>query len=386
MIKITNIIPGSPADKAGMKPGDALVSINGREITDVLDYMYYGEDMGLEFGTYLMDEPRRCKNNCIFCFIDQLPPNMRETLYFKDDDSRLSFLQGNYISLTNLTEREVKRIIEMKLSVNVSVHTTACDLRDRMLGNPDAGKALEHLYRIANAGIETNCQIVLCPGINDGAALEKTLADLSRLPGVGSVACVPVGLTRYREGLTPLMPFDKDTANAALDIIDKYGNAYASDELFILAGRELPDYDYYGGFPQYENGVGMLRLLKHEFDGCGVPEASPPAQRKSIATGVLAAPFIKALVGESVQVYAIRNDFFGQGVTVAGLVTGRDLINQLLPYKKELGEELLIPATMLRAGEEVFLDDVTVSDAEAALGVTVRAVGIDGFELYEALK
>jgi putative radical SAM enzyme (TIGR03279 family) len=390
-MKITNVIKNSPADKAGIKAGSRLVSINNQEIHDCLDYMFYGDDFGLEFGSYLMDEQRHCANKCIFCFIDQLPPNMRETLYFKDDDSRLSFLQGNYISLTNLTEREVARIIKMRLSVNVSVHTTDKALRVKMLGNPKAGEVLDYLARITRGGPEVNCQIVICPGINDGAVLEQTLADLIKL-GVKSIACVPVGLTKFREGLTPLVPFGRESAAAALEIIEKY-NAYASDELFLLAERELPPYEYYGDFPQYENGVGMLRLLEHEFNAMrvGARNARPESTRttnghpyrKSIATGVSAAPFIKQLVGESAQVYAIKNDFLGHSVTVAGLITGGDLINQL--RNQNLGEELLIPETMLRAGEDVFLDDVTVGDVENALGVKVRAVAVDGGELYDAL-
>ena len=380
-MKILNVIPASPADKAGIKPGSRLVSVNGSEINDVLDYMFYGDDFGLEFETYLMDEQKHCRNKCIFCFIDQLPCGMRNTLYFKDDDSRLSFLQGNYISLTNLTERDVHRIIEMKLSLNVSVHTTDKNLRVRMLGNPEAGRVLDYLYMIAGAGVEVNAQIVICPGINDGDELEKTLTDLSALK-LNSIACVPVGLTKHREGLEPLMPFTRETANAALDIIEKYGRTYASDELYLIAGRELPGVEHYEDFPQYENGVGMIRLFNAQFtmrnSQCAI------RNRRSIATGVLAAPYIRELVGGNVPVYAIRNDFFGESVTVAGLVTGQDLIAQLCGC--ELGEELLIPATMLRAGEDVFLDDVTVGDVEKALGVRVRAVDVDGAELYRALK
>jgi putative radical SAM enzyme (TIGR03279 family) len=374
MIKITNVIKNSPADKAGIKAGSRLVSINGQEITDVLDYMFYGDDFGLEFETFLMDEQRHCANKCIFCFIDQLPPGLRETLYFKDDDSRLSFLQGNYISLTNLTEREAERIIKMRLSVNVSVHTTDKALRCHMLGNPRAGEALEYLYEMARAGIELNCQIVICPEVNDGAALEKTLADLIAL-NVNSIACVPVGITKYRKNLKA---FDKKSAISALEIIEKY-DAYASDELYLLAERELPPFEHYADFPQYENGVGMIRLFENEF---GAPGASRPT-RKSIATGVSAAPFIRKLVGENVQVYAIKNDFFGHSVTVAGLVTGGDLIKQLRGC--DLGKELLIPATMLRAGEGVFLDDITVSDVENALNVKVCVVAVDGGELRRAL-
>ena len=402
MIKITNVIKNSPADKAGIKAGGRLVSINNREITDVLDYMFYGDDFGLEFDTFLMDEQKNCKNKCIFCFIDQLPAlplppltegGLRNTLYFKDDDSRLSFLQGNYISLTNLTEHEVTRIINMKLTVNVSVHTTDKALRVKMLGNKNAGEALEHLYRMARAGIELNCQVVICPEINDGAALGKTLSDLTAL-NVNSIACVPVGLTKFRENLTPLKPFCKESAVSALEIIEKYDGVYASDELYLLAESELPDYDYYGDFPQYENGVGMLRLLEEEYVGARIARPittddatrttnGRPYRKKSIATGVSAAPFIKKLVGENVRVYAIKNDFFGHSVTVAGLVTGRDLINQL--RSEDLGEELLIPATMLRAGENIFLDDVTVEDVKTALGVNVRVVDINGEELRRSL-
>jgi putative radical SAM enzyme (TIGR03279 family) len=385
-MKIINVIPNSPADKAGIKSGSSLISVNGQKITDVLDYMFYADDLGLEFETFLMDEQKNCANKCIFCFIDQLPPDMRETLYFKDDDARLSFLQGNYISLTNLTHADTERIIKMKLSVNVSVHTTDKALRRHILGNPNGGKALEHLYAMARAGVELNCQIVLCPGVNDGKHLEKTLTDLTAL-GVNSIACVPVGLTKHREGLTKLVPFNKESARKTLDIIEKFrvgrdapGAPQGSDELYLLAQRELPDVEHYGGFPQYENGVGMLRLFEHEFSQC---IGGAPIRGKSIATGVLAAPFIKKLVGENVQVHAIKNNFFGESVTVAGLVTGGDLIEQL--RSKDLGEELLIPAAMLRAGEDVFLDDVTVGDVEKALGVKVTAVNTDGGELYNAL-
>ncbi|MCL2077854.1 MAG: DUF512 domain-containing protein [Oscillospiraceae bacterium] len=422
MTKIINVIKNSPAYKAGIKSGDVLISINGHEIADVLDYMYYSaenklqvkisnqanaphgivikkreyEDLGLEFETFLMDKSRNCQNKCVFCFIDQLPKGLRETLYFKDDDSRLSFLQGNYISLTNLTEREVGRIIKMKLGVHVSVHTTNKALRCQMLGNPSAGSALEHLYKMADAGIEIHGQVVLCPGINDGAELERTLTDLTKLsPAVRSIACVPVGLTKYREGLAPLKPFDRDSARAALEIIGKYSIASASDELFLTAERELPGYEYYGGeerdfcFPQYENGVGMLALLQEEFRlAVHDTPKSEIARKKSLATGVSAAPFLEKLVkfcDANVQIYAIENKFFGNSVTVAGLVTGGDLIKQLSPHKNSLGEELLIPSVMLRAGGDVFLDDITVGDVENALGVKVRVLDVDGAQLYDAL-
>ncbi|MCL2019251.1 MAG: DUF512 domain-containing protein [Oscillospiraceae bacterium] len=420
MVKIKNVIKNSPAHRARIKSGEFLVMIGENEIYDVLDYMFYTaekdprltlrdrevtvkkdeyEDLGLEFDSFLMSEERKCANKCIFCFIDQLPHEtpsgrpLRSTLYFKDDDSRLSFLQGNYISLTNLTERETKRIINMKLGVNVSVHTTDKSLRVKMLGNPRAGDALEHLFKIAEGGSPLNCQVVICPGINDGAALNQTLSELCAL-NVNSVACVPVGLTKHRESrnLTPLTPFTKETARAVLDIIEKYDDVYASDELYIIAERDLPDFEHYCDFPQYENGVGMIKLLEQEFIERlnSKRDAPKPASipKKSLATGVSAAPFIEKLIKMSdanVQVYAIENNFFGNSVTVAGLVSGSDLINQLAPHKNELGKELLIPVSMLRAGGDVFLDDVTVNDVKAALGIDVRVVKVDGAELYEAL-
>jgi putative radical SAM enzyme (TIGR03279 family) len=379
-MKIINVIKNSPAEKAGIKAGSRLVSIDEHEIHDRLDYMFYGDDFGLEFESYLMDEQKNCANKCIFCFIDQLPPNMRRTLYFKDDDSRLSFLLGNYISLTNLTERDVARIIKMKLSVNVSVHTTDKALRVKMLGNPRAGEVLKYLYEMARAGVELNCQVVICPEVNDGAHLHGTLKTLTGLK-VNSIACVPVGITKYRKNLKA---FDKQSAISALEIIESFRCAYASDELYLLAERELPPYEHYGFFPQYENGVGMLRLLEHEYVGARIARPkSTRTRKKSIATGVSAAPFIKQLVGENAQVYAIKNDFFGHSVTVAGLVTGQDLIAQL--RGKDLGEELLIPETMLRADEDVFLDDITVGDVQNALGVKIRAVAVNGEELRRAL-
>lgn len=408
MIRIKDVIKNSPADKAGIKSGDFLISVNMNEIGDVLDYMYYCADnilkvklsdreviikkdeysnLGLEFESFLMSEQRSCKNNCIFCFIEQNPPNMRETVYFKDDDSRLSFLQGNYISLTNLTEREVERIIKMRLSVNVSVHTTDETLRCKMLGNKKAGEALGHLYKMARAGIELNCQIVICPGVNDGVQLDKTLTDLTALgESIKSIACVPVGITKFRKNLKPL---DKEAALNALEIIEKYKskNVFASDELYITAGRNLPNYtEYEGDFPQYENGVGMIALLEHEFADACHGQAGNARKEKSIATGVSAAPFLERLLKNlNVKIFPIENNFFGKSVTVAGLVTGGDLIEQLLPFKNELGEELLIPETMLRKNDDVFLDNITVGEVEAALGVKVKAVEVDGYKLYEAL-
>lgn len=422
-IKIVSVERGSPADKAGVLPGDFLVSIDGHFIRDVLDYQFFSTgslitvlfertgkilikkpeyaDLGLNFETYLMDEKRSCRNHCVFCFIDQLPKGLRSPLYFKDDDDRLSFLQGNYITLTNLSDSDIERIISMKLAVNVSVHTTGPDLRSKMQGNKNAGAALRKFFRLADAGIQLNCQIVLCPGINDGDNLVKTLDRLSAYENITSTAVVPVGLTRFREenGLYPLTAFTKDTARAALDIIaafhdNKNAPVYAADELFLIAGRAIPDYDYYGGFEQYENGVGMWRDLRDDFyasltaadgDVRSQNRQSKP-NKKSVITGTAAYPLIKELcgaVGKNISVFAIRNDFFGESVTCSGLVTGRDIMSQLAG--KDLGKALLLPANMLKSGEAVFLDDVTVADLEQALSVSVRVVPATGEDLLKAL-
>lgn len=425
-VKIKSVNDNTPAFSCGIKAGDTLVSINSHEINDVLDYRFYMtdkklkielsdrvvkvkkdeyEDLGLEFETYLMDSKQSCKNNCVFCFIGQLPKGMRESLYFKDDDARLSFLQGNYITLTNLNDADVDRIIQMKLKVNVSVHTTNPELRVEMMRNKNAGKALGYLYRMADAGVEMNCQLVLCPGINDGDELERSLRDLTALyPAVSSIACVPVGITKYREGLYPLIPFDKMSADNTISIVDKYGDmmfekygvraVYPADEFFLLAEREMPRYEYYGEFEQYENGVGMWASLDREFcDELGYIAETKGFDgknvHKSVATGKLAAPLLKRLAEKTrkffpsvnIDVYEIRNDFFGESITVAGLVTGQDIVAQLEHKKGTLGSELIIPDTMLRANDCVFLDDMTVSDIGNALGVKVAPVRVDGAEL-----
>ena len=422
----------SPADRAGVRVGETLTHINDKPIVDVLDYKFYaydtrltltlqspegkarrvrvvkheGEDLGLEFETYLMDRARCCANNCIFCFVDQLPPNMRQTLYFKDDDARLSFLMGNYITLTNLSEREVQRIIDLRVSpVNVSVHTTDRELRAVMLGHKTAGRGIDIMERFSRAGITMNCQIVSCPGINDGPALDKTLSDLAAMyPAVNSVSVVPVGVTKFRQGLYPLQPYTKEQAAAVVEQVERFAAehkektgtslVWCSDEFYLIAGRELPDEDYFEEFTQLDNGVGMLRLLMSEFgraldllDGEEMAGTTP----FSIATGVSAAPFLAGLVERAKakcpevegQVYPIQNDFFGHTVVVAGLVTGGDLIAQL--RGKPLGERLLIPASMLRSGERVFLDDVSVDDVERELGVRVIPVAQDGYELCDAV-
>lgn len=424
--KIREVERGSPAYRAKIRPGDELVAINGHSISDVLDYKFYaydavlslrlqnrivrirkqeGEDLGLIFESYLMDKAKRCANRCIFCFIDQLPPGMRETLYFKDDDARMSFLMGNYISLTNLSDRDIERMIRMRISpVNVSVQATDPEVRRRMLGNPRAGECLHILKRFAQANLTMNCQIVVCPGVNDGEVLERSLRDLAELaPAVSSVSVVPVGLTRYREGLSPLEPVDAACAQAIIDQVDtlaeecmqRHGTRliFCADELYIKAGREIPPDSYYEDYPQLENGVGLLALLMEEFacalDQLAGDELIAPF---TIATGVSAAPFLTKLIDalekkcDNVfqwQVVPVPNRFFGESVNVAGLVTGRDLLDTL--SGRELGERVLIPEVMLRHGAHVFLDDVSLEEAQAALGVPIVPVPNDGGVLLDRI-
>ena len=410
--------------------GDRLISINGKEIVDVLDYKYYaydphlrleleredgktyhlhvekeaGGDLGLDFESYLMDEAKACANRCIFCFIDQLPPGLRKTMYFKDDDARLSFLLGNYITLTNLSEREIRRIIDLHVSpVNISVHTTDPDLRCAMLRNPRAGRCMELMRRFAEGGITMNCQIVCCPGVNDGHHLQRTMEDLAALyPQVRSVSVVPLGMTKYRKGLTPLLPFTPELAAKTIDevtafgdkCIQKYGSRifFCGDELYLKCARPVPGDAFYEEYVQLENGVGMLRLMETEFSSAlKLSEAPREKQWFSIATGVSAAPFFEKLVcmaGEKYdtiqgKVFPVVNDFFGHSIDVAGLVTGGDLIRQL--KGRELGDRLLISQNMIRRQERDFLDDVTLSEAEEALGVPIVPVEQDGFALWDAM-
>ena len=412
-----------------VRPGEALLSVNGKLIRDVLDYKFHtydrdlllqlrtpegklrlvrvrkdeGQDLGLDFETYLMDRPRSCANRCVFCFIDQNPPGMRKSIYFKDDDARLSFLMGCYITLTNLSEREIERICALRISpVNISVHTTDPELRQRMLGNRRAGEVLNVMRRFAAAGITMNCQIVCCPGWNDGAALERTMADLAALhPAVGSVSVVPVGLTDHRAGLPELRPFTPETAGETLDRVTQFGNkclqdlgtrlVFCSDELYLRAGRELPPDEYYEAHTQLENGVGMLRLLEAEFRAALYAADSPDGAAFSIATGAASAPMLEHLLAAAQErcpglngtVRTIRNDFFGHSVTVAGLITGGDLIAQL--RGEPLGERLLISADMLRREEVDFLDGVTLAEASAALGVPIYPIENDGGALCDAM-
>lgn len=411
--------------------GDRLVSLNGNPVRDVLDYMYYsydpkvdavfarpdgteysvqvkkqaGAELGLEFDDYLMDCAMECTNNCVFCFVDQMPPGMRESLYFKDDDARMSFLTGSYITLTNLTDRELQRICDLKISpINVSVHTTNPELRTEMMGNFAAAEIMDRIKKLSDAGITMNCQVVCCPGYNDGEELLNTIHDLAAFyPAVNSVAVVPVGLTKYRNGLEPLKPFDKEKAAAAIETVEAfarqceeyYGSkiVFCSDEFYILAERELPDDEYYEDYSQLDNGVGMLRLLKVEFETAlkMVDSSEGDAVPFTVATGEAAEPYLHKLLMTAMEkcaningrVCAIRNDFFGHQINVAGLVTARDLIAQL--KGRELGERLLIPSSMLRHGETVFLDDLTVADVERELNVKVIDVPQDGAELLYAM-
>lgn len=427
---IQKVLPGSIAEELELEPGDELISINGQPVEDVFDYHYlmndeyleilirktnqeeweleiekdYEEDLGVEFVNSLMDEYRSCRNKCIFCFIDQMPPGMRETLYFKDDDSRLSFLQGNYVTLTNMSDHDIDRIIRYHLGpINISFQTTNPQLRCRMLNNRFAGEIFPKVQRLYDAGIEMNGQIVLCKGINDGAELDRSIRDLSKyLPHLRSVSIVPVGLSRYREGLYPLEPFTREDARQVIGLVQRWQEKlyaqyglhfiHCSDEWYILAGYPMPEEEEYDGYIQLENGVGMLRLLETEVRE-EVEKLRPDGRKRklSLATGQLAAPFIRENIsciqkkypGVEVAVYPIRNDFFGEMITVSGLVTGQDLKKQL--KGRELGECLLIPCNMLRAGENVFLDDVTVEELEEELGVPVVVVDEDGASLVHAV-
>ena len=428
-VKIFDVTTGSHADKAGIKKGETLLSINSNEIVDVLDYRFYQvnrkltlevedenknvrtiemtkgeyEEIGLEFETYLMDKQHSCRNKCIFCFIDQLPKGMRESLYFKDDDSRLSFLFGNYITLTNITEHEIDRIIKMHISpINVSVHTTNPELRCKMMNNRFAGDTLKYLKRFADAGITLNCQIVSCPGINDGDELVRTLTDLENL-GVNMTAIVPVGLTRYRENLYPLVPYNKETAGQTIDIIEKMGDEcvkkhgrrifFPGDEFYLLAEREIPSPEFYEDFSALEDGIGMIAYLTDDV-GWKLEELDADeslCHKVTIACGEGVFPYMKrimSMINEkfpniTINTRAIKNNFFGGGVNVSGLVTGGDLIDQL--RYDDLGDRLIITSSMLRFENDLFLDDVSTDDVERELGVTLVPVNNNGNDLVEAV-
>lgn len=439
---IKAIDAGSIAEELELEPGDRLLTINGNEVEDIFDYEYYVdsesmvmvvekadgelweleiendyEDLGITFENGLMSDYKSCSNKCIFCFIDQMPPGMRETLYFKDDDSRLSFLQGNYITLTNMKDHDIQRIIKFKLApINISVHTTNPKLRCEMLHNRFAGEALKKIDTLYEAGIPMNGQIVLCRDVNDGAELDRTIGDLAKyIPCMESVSVVPVGLSKYRDGLYPLKPFDQASAEAAIQIIERWQQKiynehgihfiHASDEFYIQARRELPEEERYDGYPQLENGVGMLRLLDTEVTdalaaleesrkkrkGRKADQAEPKAEELSLATGLLAYPYIKKQLDKitarypqkKIHLYGIRNEFFGEMITVAGLLTGQDLRSQL--KDRPMGERLLLPVCMFRSGEEVFLDDLTKADLQTALQVPVNIVKSSGQDLVDAV-
>lgn len=435
--KIQSVAPGSIAEELGVEPGDVLISINDQEVEDVFDYRYLtqdeeltvvirkgdsmeedepeeweleiekepDEDLGIEFESGLMDEYRSCRNRCIFCFVNQMPKGMRDTLYFHDDDARLSFLQGNYITLTNMSDHDIDRIIRYHLEpINISFHTMNPALRCEMLHNRTAGDVFPRIRRLKEAGIELNGQIVLCRGINDGEELEYSLREFEQyLPELKSVSVVPVGLTRFRDRLPKLIPFDADSAGPVIDQIERWQQYYmtrygthlvhASDEWYIMAGRELPPEESYDGYLQLENGVGMVRLLTEEIR----EELRRSAGRKArsrhitIATGRLVGPILDGLVREITEVFPqvradvvpITNHFFGELITVSGLITGQDLTAQLAG--RDLGEELLLPANMLRSGENVFLDDMTVEQVEETLQIKTVIVESDGRSFVEAV-
>lgn len=431
---IKRILEDSIAEEMGIEAGDALLAVNGKNITDIFDYQYliqdeyievlvrkpdgeewlleidkdYEEDLGVEFENGLMDDYRSCRNKCIFCFIDQMPKGMRETLYFKDDDSRLSFLQGNYVTLTNMSDEDIERIIRYHLSpINISFQTTNPELRCKMLHNRFAGEALAQVKKLYDAGITMNGQIVLCKGVNDGAELERSISDLTAyLPHLESVSVVPVGLSRFRDGLYPLEPFEKEDAVQVLECIHKWQKTlfpkyglhfvHASDEWYILAEQELPEEERYDGYLQLENGVGMLRLLMNEFEEAMKelpPESGFPGKSEelSLVTGKLAYPYIKRMAGRmmqrfkglSIYVYDITNRFFGERITVSGLLTGQDIIGQL--QGKNLGERILLPQNVLRSGEDYFLDDITIAEMEKALQVKVDIVKSSGREFVNTI-
>ena len=452
--RIVNVIPDSPAAEAGLCAGDLLISLNGMPVEDVFDYHYLAEeisvtitvktadgqektvsiekdedeDLGLVFAESLMDDYKSCYNKCIFCFIDQNPKGMRETIYFKDDDSRLSFLQGNYITMTNMKESEIDRIIRYKLApINISVHTTNPELRVSMLHNRFAGNILEHIRKLHAAEIPMNGQIVLCKGVNDGEELYRTIRDLSEFaPVMESVSVVPVGLTKYRDGLCQLNPFTPEDAEEVIDMVEGFQAEimercgthfiHASDEWYILAGREVPAEETYDGYPQIENGVGMTRLLYEEFrhavdEACAAAAVhglrrlkmgredrllaslakKNPGRKVSTITGVLAAgntSFIQEQLARirpdiTFQVFPIRNDFFGPQITVTGLLTGQDIAAQLAD--KDLGDALLIPQACLKADEDIFLDDMHLTELEKALQVKTVIVKSYGMDYLKAI-
>lgn len=433
VIEVQCVLPESIAEEAGIESGDKILSINGREIEDIFDYRFLiaeeelllevqkedgdiweieiekeqYEDIGIEFENSMLDDAKSCTNQCIFCFIDQLPKGMRDTLYFKDDDSRLSFLMGNYVTLTNMKDSDIDRIIKYHMSpINVSVHTTNPELRERMLKNRFAGNVVNRIQRLVDAGITVNCQIVSCRGVNDGAELDRSIQDLVGLyPGVSSISIVPVGITRHREGLARLIPYDSQSSSQLIDQVEEWQQryleryqsriVYIADEFYIMAGRKLPRYKDYEDFPQIENGVGLVAVLQHEvYEYLKEGEGLSRTEKKrsiSIATGVSAHRFIKELAKAveqkfdhvRVNVFEIKNNYFGENVTVTGLLTGTDLFSQL--SGRELGEELLLCKSMLRSGESVLLDDYTIEMLEQKLNIKITPVENNGKDFVEKI-
>lgn len=432
---IENVKKDSIAYEMGIEAGDILLSINDQEVKDIIDYKFlisdayveveidksngevwvleiekdFDEDLGIEFTNPLIDKAKSCRNKCIFCFIDQLPKNMRETLYFKDDDSRLSFLQGNFITLTNMSDEEIERIIKYRISpINISIHTTNPELRIAMLNNKNAGKAYDILKRFKEAELEMNCQIVLVPNVNDGEELERTLIDLSELyPSIRSLAIVPVGLTKYREGLADIRGFTKEESREFLNFMKEKQEdflrlmntrfAFPSDEFYLMADLPLPDYQAYEGFPQLENGVGLVKSFEYEIDKtlASINQEASLDKKYIIATGVLAKNFIETTAkkimdkfkGLKLDVVAINNDFFGETITVSGLITGQDLIEQLRDLV--LGQKIdgiIVPKSMLRKDTDIFLDDLRIDQVAAELKTRVLAVDVEGEALVNLFK
>ncbi len=429
-VKILSVDKDSPAERSKILPAETLVTMNGNQINDILDYRFYEtsknlsiilidsnqnartvnirkgeyESIGLEFETYLMDKQHSCRNKCVFCFIDQLPKGMRSSLYFKDDDSRLSFLFGNYITLTNMSENDVERIIKMHISpINISVQTTNPELRIKMMGNRFAGKSLDILYQLAAAGIKINSQIVLCRNINDGDELKRSLTDLGKLyPSVQSIALVPVGLTKFRQGLFPLESYDKISAEKTVQIIEEFGDrfmaefgeriCYAADEFYLKAQRPIPPAEFYGDFNQLENGVGLMANLKQEFETALSDFKMPKEKRMiTIITGTSVCKFMDSLLDElrikcnnlTCNVIPIVNNFFGDTINVTGLITGGDIIKQL--SGRDLGDELIVPNVMLRREGDIFLDDVSLEDLSRALNIKIVVSPNDGYELLNVV-
>ncbi|KPU44017.1 hypothetical protein OXPF_21830 [Oxobacter pfennigii] len=430
MEKLQNIITfirdSSIAQELGIEEGDMLLSINGQAVKDIIDYKFlitdeyievlikkkdgeewllevekdYDEDLGLDFENPIIDMAKSCSNKCIFCFIDQLPKGMRKTLYFKDDDSRLSFLQGNFITLTNLSDEDIERIIQYRISpLNISVHTTNPELRVKMLGNKWAGKIKEQLYRLTEHGIDINCQIVLVRGVNDGENLKNSIKELYGMyPKIKNVAIVPVGISKYRENLYPIVPFDKESSLEVLNLVKKMqdkiiketGDVFVrcADEFYIMADIEIPGSEFYGEYEQLEDGIGMIANFNENINSL-LTDINIKEMNKeiSVVTGVSPYKYIKdafakiedKVKGLKVNVHMIKNNFFGDKITVTGLLTGRDIIEQL--KGKNLGEVLLLPSNLLKSGEPILLDDVTVSDIEKELNTRIKICSFDGSSL-----